>query len=228
VIENRFSGPRPEWEAAGAILSGDVRPYENTKLRLLNATHSALAYLGLLMGVETVFDAMQNPGLAGQVERMIESEITPAVAPLPGLRVADYAAAVLRRYRNPAIRHYLSQIAWDGSQKIPIRILGTLRENLAAGRPIRRLCLVVAGWMHFVRTQAARGLQLNDPLAERLLRTGADCTLVAVNDVARFLEIEAVFARDLARDREFVDALGAAYQSLRDGSPAAVESALRL
>lgn len=227
VIENRFTGPKPEWEAAGAILTADVRPYEKAKLRLLNAPHSALAYLGSLTGAETVFQAMQNPVLAGYIRRMMESEIAPAVKALPGLKTEDYAAAVQRRFQNPSIKHYLSQIAWDGSQKIPIRILGTLQENLAAGRPVRCLCLAVAGWMHFVRTQAARGRKLNDPLADRLLQTGAACTLAPARDVAAFLELEEVFARELATNARFIAVLTEAYRALGDAARAGVENALR-
>jgi fructuronate reductase len=227
VIENRFAGARPEWEAVGAILTDDVRPYENAKLRLLNAAHSALAYLGSLMELETVFEAMRTAALPACIRRMMESEIAPAIKPLPGLKTEDYVAAILRRFQNPSIRHHLSQIAWDGSQKIPIRILGTLRENLATGRPVRCLCLVVAGWMHFVRMQGARGLKLNDPLADRLSRIGAACTLAAATDVARFLELEEVFARDLATTPDFVKALTGAYQALADGSREAAENALR-
>ncbi|HEX5057380.1 MAG TPA: mannitol dehydrogenase family protein [Gammaproteobacteria bacterium] len=227
VIENRFAGPRPEWEAAGAILTADVAPYEKAKLRLLNAAHSALAYLGSLMGIETVFQAMQNTALAGYVSRMMESEIASAIIALPGLQTGDYTAAILRRFRNPAIQHYLSQIAWDGTQKLPIRALGTLRENLAAGRSVRALCLILAGWMHFVREQVRRGHKLNDPLAERLQSIGAACTLTASHDVAAFLELGEVFAADLAGDARLVQALVEAYRSLGDGSRAAVENALR-
>lgn len=227
VIENRFSGPKPEWEAAGAVLTGDIRPYENAKLRLLNATHSALAYLGSLLGIETVFHATRNKNLAGYIRQMMESEIAPTVKPVPGLTVGDYAAAILHRYNNPAIKHYLAQIAWDGSQKIPIRILGTLKDNLTTGRSIRRLCLAIAGWMHFVRLQSLQGRKLNDPLAERLMKIGADCTLVPADDVAGFLAIEEVFTPDLARSAVFVNVLAEAYGAMGDGSPNVVENALK-
>ena len=234
VIENRFAGPKPEWEAAGAILTSDVAPYEKAKLRLLNAAHSALAYLGSLMGIETVFQAMQNPVLAGYIGRMMQDEIAPAVKALPGLKTGDYTAAILGRFRNPAIKHYLSQIALDGSQKLPIRVLATLKDNLAAGRSIRDLCLVLAGWMHFVRIQARRGQKLNDPLAERLLEIGTHLpgaphsALSAAQDVAAFLALDEVFAGELAANTNFVNALVDAYRALGDGSRAAVENALRV
>lgn len=227
VIENRFCGPRPEWEAAGAIFTNDVKPYENAKLRLLNATHSALAYLGSLMGIETVFQAMQNPLLPDFIERMMLTEIAPTVDSLPGLKINDYAAAILQRYKNPAIKHYLSQIALDGSQKIPIRILETVKENLTTGRSIRCLCLAVAGWMHFIRMKAMQKQPLNDPLAEKLLQIGADCTLDATSDVGRFLTLQEVFGRELPNNPDFIKALTDAYKALGDGSEAAITHALR-
>lgn len=227
VIENRFCGPKPEWEAAGAILTDDVVPYENAKLRLLNATHSTLAYLGLLLDIETVFQAMQNPLLPGFIERMMRVEIAPTVDSLPGLKINDYAAAILQRYKNPAIKHYLSQIALDGSQKIPIRILETVKNNLAAGRSVGRLCLAVAGWMHFVRTKTLRGEKVNDPLADKLRTIGANCTLDASRDVARFITLKEVFGQELPNNRDFIEALTEAYKALDDGSAVAITSALR-
>lgn len=227
VIEDRFCGPRPTWEAAGAILTDDVVPYENAKLRLLNATHSALAYLGSLLGLETVFQAMQNQTLAGYISRMMQTEIAPTVKPLTGLSIDEYAATILQRYKNPAINHYLSQIALDGSQKIPIRILETVKENLKAGRSIHRLCLAIAGWMHFVRIKSLQGQKLNDPLADKLLKIGADCTLDTGNDVGRFTALQEVFGKELPNNSDFTKALTDAYKALGDGSEAAITHALR-
>lgn len=227
VIENSFCGPKPEWEAAGAILTKDVIPYENAKLRLLNATHSALAYLGSLMGLETVFQTMQNQPLDGYIQQMMQSEIAPTVKPLAGLKITDYTATILQRFKNPAIKHYLSQIALDGSQKIPIRILETVKENLATGRSIRCLCLAVAGWMHFVRTRSLQGQKLNDPLADRLLKIGADCTLDATDDVGRFMALQEVFGKELPNNPDFIKVLTNAYKALGDSSAAAITRALR-
>lgn len=227
VIENRFCGPKPAWEAAGAILTADVVPYENAKLRLLNATHSALAYLGSLLGLGTVFQAMQNQTLAGYIDRMMQVEIAPTVKPLTGLSIGEYAAAILQRYKNPAINHYLSQIALDGSQKIPIRILETVKENLKAGRSIQRLCLAVAGWMHFVRTKSLQKQKLNDPLADKLQKIGAACTLDAGNDVGRFTALREVFGPELPNNPDFINALTGAYEALGNASEAAITHALR-
>jgi fructuronate reductase len=143
------------------------------------------------------------------------------------LKVSDYAAAILQRYKNPAIKHNLSQIAWDGSLKIPIRILKTLTENLVAGRSISLLCIAIAGWMHFVRTRAVLGQELCDPLAEKLLKIGASCTLDAASDVNRFMALEEVFNRELLKNSDFLRGLTSAYQALGDGTAASVTHALR-
>jgi fructuronate reductase len=228
VIENKFSGPRPAWEKVGAILADDVAPYENAKLRILNATHSALAYLGSLMGIETVYQAINNQALSAYIHQLMKSEIVPSIQPVSGMDIDEYAAAILQRYKNPTIKHYLSQIAWDGSLKIPIRILKTLTENLGAGRSIRLLCIAIAGWMHFVRTTAVLGQELSDPLAEKLLKIGSDCCLDAADDVNRFMLLEEVFNRELSQNPGFLRELTSAYQALADGTAASVTNALNM
>ena len=76
VVEDRFPLGRPEWERAGVTMVGDVGPFEAMKLRMLNASHSALAYLGYLAGAETVADAMRMPSLAAFAERVMEEAAT--------------------------------------------------------------------------------------------------------------------------------------------------------
>lgn len=225
VIEDSFCNDRPPLELAGATLSRDVAGHDRAKLRLLNGAHSTLAYLGSLLELETVADAMREPRLAGFVERLMREVIAPAITLPAGLDPAAYIDAILARFRNPAIRHRLSQIAWDGSQKLPVRLLGTIGEALATGRDIAPLCLPIAGWMHFVRRQARAGVALVDPLAEELARIGRAMTGKAAADADVFLGIDAVFG-PLAREPQFVAALRDAMAALGDGSPAAVADAL--
>lgn len=225
VVEDDFRTGRPPLERAGVVMSSDIAGYDRAKLRLLNAPHSALAYLGSLMELETVAAAMREPVLAGFVERLMRQDIVPSLQVPEGFDPDAYVAAILARFRNPAIRHLLAQIAWDGSQKIPVRLLGTIAEALAAGRPPQRLCLPVAGWLHFVRRQALRGVAIVDPLAEALARTGAACSGDATADVEAFLALEGVFGT-LAGDARFATALAQAYAALEPGSPDAVRQVL--
>jgi fructuronate reductase len=131
-----------------------------------------------------------------------------------GLDLDAYIDTILRRFRNPAIRHALAQIAWDGSQKLPFRLLGTIADNLEAGRPIERLCIAVAGWMHFVRRQAARGERVTDPLSERLFEIGGGCENRARHDVPAFLGLHTVFPASLVREATFRNSLAQAYDEL--------------
>ncbi|MEZ0470743.1 mannitol dehydrogenase family protein [Luteimonas salinilitoris] len=225
VIEDHFCNARPAFERAGATISDDIAGYDHAKLRLLNAPHSALAYLGSLMGIETVADAMRQPALAGFVERLMRADIAPTLDAPRGFDPDAYTDAILARFRNPDIRHLLSQIAWDGSQKLPVRILGTIADALVAGRPIDRLCLPVAAWMRFVRRQARNGVALVDPLADTLSALDRTTAGDASAAVAAFLALDAMFA-PMSGDERFVAALRDAYMALGDATPGAVSRAL--
>ena len=217
VIEDRSAGDIPDWESAGVIVTDDVGAYDRAKLRLLNGAHSSLAYLGLLAGHETVAGAMDDADLAAFIGMMMKRDILPTLEAPRGLNLDTYIQAILKRFRNPAIRHALAQIAWDGSQKLPFRLLGTIHDNLQAGRPIDRLCVPVAAWMHFVRRKAADGEQVVDPLAKRLFDIGKSCQNRASADLPMFLSLEQVFAPSLVGNEIFTSGLARAYDGLAAG-----------
>jgi fructuronate reductase len=168
---------------------------------------------------------MREPALADFVERLMREDIAPTLDALRGFDPNAYIDAILQRFRNPHIRHLLSQIAWDGSQKLPVRILGTIADAIAAGRPINRLCLPVAAWMHFVRRQARNGVALVDPLDETLREVGRSTAGNAQDDVRAFLTLDAVFASSSA-NQPFVERLTDAYAALGDATPDVVAHAL--
>lgn len=182
VIEDILPADAPDLAAAGAILAADVGAWERAKLRLLNGPHSSIAYLGLLLGHETVAEAMRDPDLAGFVERLMIEDIAPTLEPSP-MDLRAYAAEVLGRFRNPAIVHLLSQIAWDGSQKLPYRLLDTIADARRAGRPVHRLAVPVAAWMLFVQRRAREGVEIVDPLAARLVEAGTPERLLALRQI---------------------------------------------
>ena len=169
VVADRFPAGRPAWEDAGVTLVADVAPLEAMKLRMLNASHSALAYLGCLAGMETVAEAMRDPGLAGFAARVMDDAV-PTLSVPPGTEVLGYKRALLARFRNPALRHRTAQIATDGSQKLPQRVLDTMRDRLALGLPVDTQALVVAGWMRYVTGVDEHGKSMNvqDPAAPSL------------------------------------------------------------
>ena len=214
VLEDRLAVGGPDWASAGVTLTDDVAGYDHAKLRLLNGAHSSLTYLGLLAGHQTVAEAMRDERLCSLVTAMMKEDVRPTLRAPRGLDLNAYIDAILRRFRNPAIRHALAQIAWDGSQKLPIRLLGTIRDNLEAGRSIERLCVPVAGWMHFVRRQAARGERVTDPLAERLFALGRACQNRSTFDVPAFLGLDTVFPASLAQNALFTNTVAEAYDEL--------------
>lgn len=172
VIEDSFvDGSRPTFEGiAGVDLVGDVAPFELMKLRMLNGTHSALSYLGYLAGHDTISGVSSDPEFAKFAERLWRDEIIPTLKPPEGADLNAYAGALLQRYKNPSIQHRTWQIAMDGSQKLPQRILGTISDNIAGGRPCPGLILAVAGWMRYVKGKDEKGapIDVRDPLAAEL------------------------------------------------------------
>ncbi len=214
VIEDDLGPDAPDLAAAGAQLTGDVHAYEQAKLRLLNGTHSALAYLGLHVGHATVGEAMRDARLASFVERLMREDMQPTLRAARGLEIASYSDALLVRLRNPAVQHRLSQIAADGSLKLPYRFLDPIADTLRLGQPIARLCVPVAAWMRFVLGTVRRGEALNDPLRGKLIQAARACTGESAMDVPRFLSLDEIFPRALADDPRVIAAIGAAYDDL--------------
>jgi fructuronate reductase len=214
VMEEVDFAGQPDWESVGITVSRDVTAYERAKLRLLNGAHSTLAYLGLLAGLETVAEAMAQPVLRKFVERMMIEDIEPTLAvPQPGA-LATYRQSILRRFENPAMRHQLAQIAWDGSQKLPIRILGTIADALRAGRSLARLMIPIAAWLHFVRVRSRDGVAIVDPLAAQLAGLGRQATGEARHDLPSFFALPGLFSDTLTQEARFTRALGDAYDAI--------------
>ncbi|MBO0749598.1 MAG: mannitol dehydrogenase family protein [Porphyrobacter sp.] len=163
VIEDRFAGPRPRWQAGGAQFVADVRLHETAKLRMLNGAHSALAYLGLLRRHQFVHEAIADPAIRPVVERLMRDEAAPTLE--PSFDAQAYADALLARFENPALPHRLRQIAMDGSQKIPQRWLATLACHQRHGRQCLAILQALAAWIVHVRGD---GAPVDDPLADRL------------------------------------------------------------
>jgi fructuronate reductase len=204
VIEDRFPEGRPDWTVAGAEFVTDVAPYENMKLRLLNGTHSTLAYLGYLAGYETVADTMKDPNY----RRLAEGVMDDAGATLKmrsGADVAAYKRALIERFENPALRHRTWQICMDGSQKLPQRLLGSIRDRLAVNAPIGRLVMGVAGWMRYVTAIDENGkpIDVRDPLSARLRAIMDHAGLNAERLAPALLDVREVFGAELSADPRF-------------------------
>ncbi|MFI6072293.1 mannitol dehydrogenase family protein [Actinoplanes sp. NPDC051343] len=202
VIEDSFAGGRPSWELAGAVMTDDARPWELLKLRTLNGVHSAIAYLGALAGYSTIASALELPGLSAVLRSFIASDVAPTLDPPPGTTVVSYGESALTRFANPAMGHRTLQVAMDGSQKLPQRILHTLMDRRAAGGVPRWGALVVAAWMRFVQGTAddGRSLPLDDPLAPDIRARLAAAPSTPEGVVEALLGLNTVFDPALAAD----------------------------
>jgi fructuronate reductase len=218
VIEDEFAGPRPDWDKAGAVLTDDVAPWEQAKLRMLNATHSMLAYLGGLRGYETIAEAVRDEDLAGLAQELMTRDVVPTLTPPVGLDLTAYGASVLERFANPALKHRTAQVAMDGSVKLPVRLLGTVRDRLAAGAEPRIASLAVGAWMVYAgvgRDRSGRELPLDDPAAARLRAAAGSAAPGAAGLVDAMLSIDVVFDAELAANKVFRALLVDAVTSLR-------------
>ena len=179
VIEDDFRAARPEWEAGGALLVKDVAPYEQAKLRLLNLSHSVLAYLGLLKGYETIHEAVNDAELRAFVLQTLDGEVMPHLEAPAGMDVNAYIASILRRFGNDAVPYRTAQVASDGSHKLPQRIHPILKAIWAQGGTAPSLELMLCAWLQTLKGGAEDGTPIayDDPGADparELLRTHDD------------------------------------------------------
>jgi fructuronate reductase len=207
VIEDRFTAGRPPWDAVGATLVHDVEPFESMKLRLLNASHSAFAYLGYLAGHEFIYQVAAQPDFAAWMRRYMLDEVTPTLVKPPGIDLAAYREALVRRFANPALPHRTQQVAMDGSQKLPQRVLATVRDNLAANRPVELGALAVAGWMRYVygEDEQGRAIKVSDPLSPQFATLAARHRGDPAGFAQALLGLRAVFDEDLHNEPRFAE-----------------------
>jgi fructuronate reductase len=217
VIEDRFSGPRPSWNKVGVTFTDDVELFETAKIRLLNGAHSTLAYAGMLVGHESVRDAVTDPSLHDFVRTMMLEEICPTLRTTPELDLATYCEEILQRFRNPEIVYRLAQIAWDGSQKVRFRLFATITDNLADGRRADRLIYAVAAWLFFVRRCHDKSVEMTDPLCDELLAIAGRCDGSGAHDVPLFLSHETLFTSALKQNPLFHQGLVRAYDHIAGG-----------
>jgi fructuronate reductase len=201
VIEDKFAGERPPLDLAGATFVADAKPYEQIKMRVLNAAQSTLAHQGALVGHEFTYQAAADPTLAALTRKMLEQETSTTLPKLAGMEVAPYIDQSMARIRNTAIRHRCHQIGTDGSQKIVQRLVDPLRERLTVGQPAALLTLAVASWIAYGLSGARRfGARWtpSDPYAESVIAIGeenADWPELAKS----VLSIAPIFGADMAR-----------------------------
>lgn len=225
VIEDNFVAGRPQWEKAGAELVADVLPFEEMKLRMLNGSHSFLAYLGYLAGYQHINDCMQDPNYRLAARALMLSEQAPTLK-VQGVDLQRYAGLLIDRYTNPALKHRTWQIAMDGSQKLPQRMLDSVRWHLSQGSDFTLLAMGVAGWMRYVGgvDEQGQAIEICDPLLP-VIKQAVQSSVEGPERVKALLGIEAIFGRDLPQEGRFVDAVTHAWLSLKaKGAKATVEA----
>ena len=213
VIEDNFVAGRPDWGSAGAQLVDDVLPWEEMKLRMLNGSHSFLAYLGYLAGYAHISDCMQDESFRRAARHLMMAEQAPTLR-ITGVDLTAYADSLIERFSNPALQHRTWQIAMDGSQKLPQRLLDGIRIHLREGTHWPLLALGVASWMRYVSgvDDAGQAIDIRDPLAEKihaLVENSNDD-----NRVETLLSLQEIFGNDLPANPQFVQAVRQSWQNL--------------
>ncbi|MHB9591624.1 mannitol dehydrogenase family protein [Enterobacter mori] len=228
VVEDNFVAGRPEWEAAGVQMVKDVLPWEQMKLRMLNGSHSFLAYLGYLAGYAHINECMEDASFREAARRVMLNEQAPTLR-ITDVDLTAYADSLIDRFANPALQHRTWQIAMDGSQKLPQRMLDGIRVHLERNSAWPLLALGVAGWIRYVSGTDERGdaIDVRDPLSDKIQSiVKASSEAERVNAL---LTLSEVFGQDLPHNSVFVDAVNEAYQRLtRFGARHAVIETLNI
>lgn len=226
VIEDCFAGPRPAWEHAGALVTNDVAAFETMKLRLLNGSHSAIAYLGFLANKQYVADVMSVNTLATFIRYVMLQELLPSVKVPVGIDSLHYCEQLTERFNNPNLPYRTDQIATDGSQKLPQRLLNPLRHQLKHDANITGICYVLAAWMVYVSGSdlASKPIEVKDPLATDLAQMAKKYKQNNREWVFNILCIDAIFGKDLRHNSRLCDELTDCLTKLRESAD--VESTL--
>jgi fructuronate reductase len=217
VIEDHFVAGRPEWDQVGAQFVTDVVPYEEMKLRMLNGTHSFLAYLGYLAGYQHISDTMTDPNYQAVALKVMMEAQAPTLSMPEGTDLRCYADSLIERFINPNLKHRTWQIAMDGSQKIPQRFVGSLRHHLAKGTSFELIATAIAGWIRYATGIDENGLfiDVQDPMANTLTELfaehGSDKSVVKT-----VLGLASIFPADIGQHPQVIDQVTKAYQNLLD------------
>lgn len=227
VIEDNFVAGRPDWNVAGAEFVTDVVPYEEMKLRMLNGSHSFLAYLGYLGGYAHISDTMTDSSYRKAAFDMMMKEQAPSLNMPESTDLKSYATLLIERFSNPNLKHRTWQIAMDGSQKIPQRMGGSLRFHLEQGTDFSWIATTIAGWMRYISGVDEHGnhIDVRDPML-KTLRQICNKHGLNISVVPALLSVEAIFPAELGQSSQVIDAVSSAYQLLIDNGARATVAAL--
>lgn len=227
VVEDDFAGDRPPLEDLDIIVTDDVEPYEFMKLRLLNASHSCLAYLAALEDIESVDAAMANRAIARYVRAFLDLEATPVLPPVANINIAAYNDTLIERFSNPEVGDQISRLCLDGSAKFPKFLLPTVRAQVAAGGPVALSALALAGWCQYLIGTSNHGSPI-DLAPDPLLKDAVEHAKLSADTPEAFLAFDAVFDAELAGSPALREAFRTALSLLRSqsGVPSAIDWAI--
>ena len=223
VLEDNFPAGRPPFEKAGVQLVDDVEPYELMKLRLLNASHQALAYFGYLKGYRPVHDAVNDPDIQTLLRRYMAEEAQPTLKPVPGVDLTDYQNTLIERFTNAKVRDTVARLAAESSDRIPKWLVPIINERLEDGLDVTLCAAIVASWARYAegRDEDGQPIDVVDNLRSEVMAHAARDD----EDLLAFVKNEKRFG-DLASRKDFVTPYVAALTSLREKGAAAKLSTL--
>ena len=214
VLEDKFVNGRPAWETVGVQFTDDVTPYEEMKIGLLNGSHLALTYLGFLKGYRFVHETMNDPLFVSYMRAYMDLDVTPNLAPVPGIDLTEYKQTLVERFSNQAIADQLERVCSDGSSKFPKFTVPTINRLIADGRETERAALVVAAWALYLKGVDENGViyRIPDPRAEFCQGLVTEDALIS----KRLLGVEEIFGTAIPNSPEFVAAFERCFESLQD------------
>jgi mannitol 2-dehydrogenase len=222
VIEDAFAAGRPPYEDVGALFTDRVHDWELYKLRLLNASHSCMAYLMALADVTYVDEAIAMPAVRGYLEQLLRCEAIPTVVEIPGHPATEYAETALQRFANTGVRDQIARLCIDGTAKFPSFLIPTVEAQLERDGPVACGALALAAWARYLATVPPE-LRAPDSRGDRSVALAQR----SLADPLAFLELEEVFTPRLRGSDRFRDAFTAAAADLADRGPfGAIETAL--
>lgn len=212
VMEDRFSDGSPPWGEVGVQLVADVNPYEMMKLRLLNGSHSAMAYLGFLCGHLHVHEVIADPTFHRYIRGMMAQEVVPRLPEIPGIDLNAYCETLLVRFANPAIADQVARLCQDGSGKLPKFILPSAQIQITKRGPMRRLALCVAAWMRYLTGVDEQGIPYTvlDPMVGQLQPLAKQ----GLQNPRAVLAVPGLFPPELRESEAFIQEVGEALKSL--------------
>lgn len=214
VVEDRFAAGRPRWEDVGVLFTERVHDWELYKLRMLNASHSCMAYPMALAGVVHVDEAMAIPVVRRYLEQLLETEVIPTLVEIPGHPASAYAETILRRFENTGVRDQIARLCIDGTAKLPTFLIPTLEAQIARGGPVSCAALALAAWSRYLAVVPA-GERATDAHGGR----AAELATRSLREPLAFLELDTVFTAPLRASEMFRQAFAAAHRDLAELGP---------